>query len=293
MAIKHIPVLLHEVLNTLIILDNDLVIDATFGGGGHTCAILNANTTCKVVGIDIDETAIERAVSVSQKFPGRFRFVNTNFSNIDIGEKADAILFDFGVSSFQIDSPERGFSFMSDGPLDMRMSGRSHDRDENELSAMDIVNTFSEKDLSDIIYNYGEERQARKIAKSIVSRRKEGVIDTTIKLKNVINEVFGNRRISRIENATKTFQAIRIYVNDELRSIDTALSRLPDILKDGARIVTISFHSLEDRIVKHWAKRCCENISPINKKVVRPSREEVLENPRSRSAIMRGFIYHE
>lgn len=287
----HIPVLLEESLTLLNISDKNRIIDATFGGGGHTKAILSRNVNCHVTAIDRDTEASARASLIAQEFPDRFTFVQMNFSKIssliqENRQKFDAILFDFGVSSFQIDAPQRGFSFMNEGALDMRMSNI-----ENSESAMDVVNKYKEEDIADIIYNYGDEPKSRKIAANIVKYRKNQVIETTTQLKTVIDEAFLWKKCSKIDNATKTFQALRIYVNDELREIALALESLPLILKHGARIVTISFHSLEDKIVKNWQKNNQNIVKRVNKKVIKPSYEEIRKNPRSRSAVLRGFIY--
>lgn len=290
----HIPVLLKESIELLQISDCDRVIDATFGGGGHTRAILESNQNCTVIGVDRDSAAIDRAAIISKQYNNRFSFINSNFSKISTilkndEKKFDAILFDFGVSSFQIDDPHRGFSFQHDGALDMRMSPSNKDGD--SISALDVVSTYSEEELADIIYTYGDEANSRKIAANIVKKRKEFKIDTTFKLKQIIDEAFNNKKQSKIENATKTFQAIRIYINDELCEIDAVLTSITEILNHGARIVTISFHSLEDRIVKLWQKNNKDIIIPINKKVIKPSRDEIKNNVRSRSAVLRGFVY--
>jgi 16S rRNA (cytosine1402-N4)-methyltransferase len=286
---SHIPVLLNESLELMQIFDNCKIIDATFGCGGHTRAVLERNPTCEVLGIDRDESTIDYAKIVESQYPGRFRFFNSKFSNLpkllQKTEKFHGILFDFGLSSCQLDDHTRGFSFMSDGPLDMRMSK------DDKVTAFDIVNAYNRSDIADIIYTYGEEPRSRKIAEKIVERRKTSPITTTLQLKNIINEAFHNRKISRIDNATKTFQAIRIYVNQELEEISKTLEVLPSILEHGARIITISFHSLESRIIKLWQRNNPNIIKRINKKVIKPSREEVLKNPRSRSATLRGFIY--
>lgn len=287
----HIPVLLEESLNLLSISNKQRILDATFGGGGHTRAILSRNPNCHVTGIDRDPDAKARADLISQAFPDRFSFVQTNFSKIaDLFKqnivKFDAILFDFGVSSFQIDDPQRGFSFMNNGKLDMRMS-----HSENSETAMDIVNKYSEEDLASIIYNYGDEPKSRRIAANILKHRKKSPIVTTSQLRTIIDEAFVGKKFSKIDNATKTFQALRIYVNDELREIAAALDSLPRILAKGANIVTIAFHSLEDKIVKNWQKNNKNIIKYINKNVIKPSVEEVRRNPRSRSAVLRGFIY--
>jgi 16S rRNA (cytosine1402-N4)-methyltransferase len=285
----HIPVLLKESLEFIRITDKCKIIDATFGSGGHTKGILDHNATCSVLGVDRDESVISAAEDIKSKYPGRFRFFNSRFSELPTllqdGEKFDAILFDFGVSSCQIDNGCRGFSFTKEGPLDMRMSSF------DGLTASDVVNKYSQKTIAYIIYNYGNEARSRKIAKKIVEQRKIAPIITTLQLKNIVNEALQNKKFSKINNATKTFQAIRIYINNELEEISSTLSILPSILKHGARIVTISFHSLEDRFVKLWQKSNSNIIKRINKKVIKPNREEILRNPRSRSAVLRGFIY--
>lgn len=291
MLMVHIPVLLEESLELLSISDRKRVLDATFGGGGHTRAILSINSSCHVTGLDRDPDAAERAFTMSNEFPNRFSFQRANFSKIselfsENTMKFDAVLFDFGVSSFQIDDSSRGFSFMNEGILDMRMSN-----DDGGESAIDIINNYKEEDLADIIYNYGDEPRSRKIAKNIVKHRQNEHIQTTKQLKEIIDEAFEGKKHSKIDNATKTFQALRIYVNDELKEIATALDSLHKILEKGARIATISFHSLEDRIVKNWQKNSQDTVKRINKNVIKPSREEIRRNPRSRSAVLRGFIY--
>ena len=288
----HIPVLLKEVIDILAPKSGERVLDCTFGGGGHTSAILNASD-CYVCAIDRDPEARDRALQLKNTYNERFDFVIAQFSEISVlfsdKQKFDAVLFDFGVSSFQLDKAERGFSFLNDAPLDMRMS-------KNGISAYDVVNTFSEEDLADILWTYGDEILSRKIASAIVDARKLHPIGTTLQLANIVRETARFKHVtkkhSKIDVATKTFQAIRIFVNDELREISTALENLPEILNDGARMVLISFHALEDRIVKNWAKSQRNTLLPINDFVVRPTSKEISANPRSRSAILRGFLYN-
>ena len=287
----HIPVLVNEVLELLKPKDEERVLDCTFGGGGHTKAILNS-ANCSVCAIDRDPDAKERASELKLKYQGRFDFKLDKFSNLPnvFGEskKFDAVLFDLGISSFQIDNSERGFSFSKDARLDMRMSKEG-------ISAYDVVNTFSEKDLADILWTYGDETRSRKIAFEIISSRKLKPIETTIQLANIVrkatNSSFVMKKYSKVDVATKTFQAIRIFVNDELREISIALENLPKILNDKARIALISFHSLEDRLVKNWAKSKRTSIIPINSSVIKPNSDEISLNPRARSAILRGFWY--
>ena len=290
---SHIPVLLKEVVSTLFIKEGDRLLDATFGGGGHSRAILESEK-CFLIGIDRDPEALLRAQRFKKDFEDRFHFISGKFSQLDKllenEQKFDGILFDFGISSFQIDDQNRGFSFSKNGILDMRMSNNEG------ISAFDVINSFSEEDLANIIWTYGEEPKSRKIASAIVKERANSSIDTTSRLREIVSMVYkcpsATKKYSKIDVATKTFQAIRIFVNNELVEIDTALKLLPKILNNGARIATISFHSLEDRIVKNWAKSLKNLITPINKNVIKPTEEEIRENPRSRSAVLRGFIYN-
>ena len=289
----HIPVLLNEILQLIRLKDGDRVLDCTFGGGGHTTAILDAKS-CYVYGLDRDPEAEERARDVKLKYNERFDFKQQNFSNISKTfakqKKFDAVLFDFGISSFQVDKAQRGFSFTKDAKLDMRMSNEG-------ISAYDVINTFSEKNLADILRTYGDEMHSKKIASAIVNLRQKQPIETTLQLANIVKKAkqssFVRKKYSKIDVATKTFQAIRIFVNDELREISIALESLPKILNNRARIAIISFHSLEDRVVKNWAKTNKNIIIPINRSVIKPSSEEISKNPRARSAILRGFWYNE
>ena len=286
---SHIPVLLDEAIDALNLQPSARIIDATFGGGGHTQAILD-RSDCFVCGIDRDLDAQKRAKIFEEKYENKFAFAFGKFSQIhellNQSEKFDGILFDFGVSSFQIDDPERGFSFSKDGLLDMRMS--RHDK----ISAYDVVNSFSEEDLAKIIWAYGDERNSRRIAFQIISMREKGDIQTTSQLRSaVLAAYYGMKKPGKIDVATKTFQALRIYVNNELAEIDAALKNSFSVLNDGARIVTISFHSLEDRVVKNWSKDFSRSVSQANKNVVKPSQDELSRNPRSRSAVLRSFVY--
>ena len=289
----HIPVLMKETLDILKPQDGDRILDCTFGGGGHTRAILDASN-CYVCAIDRDPDAEKRAWAVKQSYGSRFDFIRAKFSDIaDLfteWQKFDAVLFDFGISSFQVDEAERGFSFQKEAKLDMRMS-------KDGVSAYDVVNTFSEKELADIIWTYGEEPRARQIAYEIIKSRKVTPIETTTQLADIVHEKAKSptmiKKYSKIDAATKTFQAIRMFVNDELREIKEALGKLPKFLNNGAKIVTISFHALEDRVVKNWAKTAKDCIVPMNKFVIKPTTEEIFLNPRSRSAVLRGFWYNE
>lgn len=287
---SHQPVLLKESIAALCV-KNARIIDATFGGGGHTKAIL-AQECNFVCGIDRDKEAAERAVILAKQYPDNFCFMLGKFSNISIllkdMTKFDAVLFDFGVSSFQLDEAQRGFSFSKEGNLDMRMSC------DDKITAYDVVNSFSEENLANIIWSYGDERNSRKIAAKIVQMRKILPIKTTCQLKDAVGLAYKNipKKNSKIDVATKTFQAIRIYVNNELAEIDTGLKNIFNVLNDGARIVTISFHSLEDRVVKNWARDFASCLT-LSGGIIKPSKQEIMQNARSRSAILRSFVYNK
>lgn len=294
----HIPIMVDEVIQQLNLQENGLYIDCTFGGGGHSQAILN-HTKCKVIGIDQDPDVSFFAKNIKEKYKDNFIFINDNFINIEniikkYG-KADGILIDLGVSSMQLKIKDRGFSFMQNGPLDMRMG-------KDGKTAQDIINTLSEKELADIIYNYGDEKQARKIAKNIMLNRP---IETTEKLAQVIRQTIGNRS-GKIDSATRTFQAIRIFINDEINNLKKFLSQLEFCLKDNGRIAIITFHSIEDKIVKDYFKKnkirkkfnskykpqIIEGIYKIlNNKPTIPSLNEIKTNHSARSSKLRAAIY--
>jgi 16S rRNA (cytosine1402-N4)-methyltransferase len=253
-------------------------------------------SNCYVCGIDRDPDAIHRAQSIKKMFPGRFDFYESCFSKaheILAGlSRFNAVFFDFGLSSFQLSNADRGFAFSAEGRLDMRMS-------KSGISAFDVVNSYSIEELTNIIYVYGEETEylSKRIAIAISNARHKKSIETTIELKNIVHTAIGRnvirKQFSNIDTATKTFQAIRIFVNDELREISNALNNIPKIICDGAKIVTISFHALEDRIVKNWAKDFKGKVDAITKTVIMPSKDELRDNPRSRSAKLRCFVYHD
>lgn len=286
---NHIPVLLQEIIENLK-LDDGIVIDATLGGGGHTEAILK-NSKALVIGIDQDGEALERSKKRLERFSSRIKFVRSNFSKIkEVAErekvqgKVSAIILDIGVSSFQINEPVRGFSFLSEGPLDMRMDKN------NSLSAAEVVNTWPEEELANLIYRYGEERLSRKIARSIAERRKIERFKTTKELADFIKSIVPSKYAQgRIHPATRTFQAIRIIVNDELVSLEKALNDSVEVLGSGGRILVISFHSLEDRIVKRFFREMARKniLEIVTKKPIVPKKEELSENPRARSAKLR------
>lgn len=301
---QHIPVLLDEVLSELQIQPGTKAIDATLGNGGHTSALLACSAPDgQVLALDADSEALDR---VRPQLPqeieaGRLTLVHANFGELapvaaQHGfEPVDAILLDLGVSSPQLDTPERGFSFMHDGPLDMRLDAT------RGISAADIVNTWEQQEIADIIYQYGEERQSRRIARRIVENRP---FSSTKALADVVASAVGGRRKSRIHPATRTFQALRIAVNAELEMLERVLPQCLQLLRPGGRIAVISFHSLEDRIVKQWmnheaSSRISDPMHPmggyertptlrtITKKPITPSAAEIEQNPRSRSAKLR------
>jgi 16S rRNA (cytosine1402-N4)-methyltransferase len=266
-----------------------LYVDATFGGGGYSRAILDAQE-CTVLGIDRDPAAKVRADSLKQEYPNRFQFFQGRFSEIDdlLKEQApfDGIVFDFGVSSYQLDEADRGFSFRYDGPLDMRMS-------QTGLSAAEVVNTYSAEDLAQIIWLYGEEPKSRQIARSIVEYRRQKPITTTLELANIVRQIV--RRTDGLDPATLTFQGLRIFVNNELMEIDKVLIKCLPFLAIEGRIVTVTFHGLEDRVVKNWfrdqrSQNTCAQLEALFKKPLTPNWKETKENPRSRSAKLRAFI---
>jgi 16S rRNA (cytosine1402-N4)-methyltransferase len=299
--VRHIPVLAAEVLHFLNVRAGGIYIDGTFGAGGYSRAILDA-ADCRVIGIDRDESAIARGAELVAASNGRLALVEDRFSNLDdIARNAshdavDGVVFDVGVSSMQLDEAERGFSFRHDGPLDMRM-GRTGP------SAADLVAAASERDLASIIARLGEERFARPIARAIVKARGEAPIATTKQLAAIVERVV-HARPGQIHPATRTFQALRICVNEELKELATALSAAERILKPGGRLVVVTFHSLEDRIVKTFlgdrsrvaagSRHAPEARGPqpsftlLTRKPVTPSDDETARNPRARSAKLRA-----
>jgi 16S rRNA (cytosine1402-N4)-methyltransferase len=300
----HIPVLVDEILTGLNVRPGATMIDGTLGGGGHTERILQASAPDgRVLGLDADPAAIRR---VSQRLAQyvttkRLIVVQSRFDQIQAVAEAhhfmpvDGILLDLGLSSFQLETPERGFSFVRSGPLDMRFDPSQ------EISAADIVNTWPEHELANLLYQYGEEHRSRRIARFIVANRP---INSTEELARVVEQAVGRQRGRRIHPATKTFQALRIAVNDELGQLERTLPQCLNLLKQGGRLAVISFHSLEDRIVKQWMRREAQSYVPdpthpmggrqrtptlrlITRSPITPSDEEVERNPRSRSAKLR------
>lgn len=287
----HTTVLLHESVDGLNLKPGSVFVDATLNAGGHSQLVLERlDGNVRVIGIDVDADAIARAKeNISTP---NVAFFQENFRNIDkVLDQAgvahvDGILFDLGLSSNQIEESGRGFSFKTDEPLLMTMK---KDPQSTDITANEIVNTWAEDSLADIIYGYGEDRFARRIARAIVAAREAAPIETTGRLTEIVTNAVPKFGFSRINPATKTFQAIRIAVNDELGAIKEALPKAFAKLNPGGRMALISFHSLEDRIVKRFFKEKAEAGEGrlINKKPITPSPQEVAENPRSRSAKLR------
>lgn len=302
----HTPVLLNEMLQYVSPKAGELYLDCTFGAGGYTNALLEA-ADCKVYGVDQDDTVEHYAQPIYEKFPERFKLFIDKFSKIYslfAGTKVDAIILDIGVSSMQLEEANRGFSFMLEGPLDMRMS-----QQKTKYNAMTLVNTYREKELADIIYKYSDERYSRKIAAAIVNYRNKKLISTTTEIANIIRSVLpGRQHSNKIDPATRTFQAIRIWVNDELQELEKAIDAASKLLNIGGRLVIISFHSLEDTIVKRKFKYLCGKVDspsrhsiqienkppiaifkPLHKKIIQPTQQEIRFNPKARSARLRAI----
>ncbi len=284
---QHTSVLVAPVVELLLHKPGGLYVDATFGGGGHTKALLAADPTCRVIACDWDKDALAINVSmVQEQFPGRLDTVWGNFSHLSYLLKdkgigpVDGILADFGTSQYQI-AHKAGFSFREDRELDMRMS-TSH----GELTAYELVNFTSERELADIIYRYGEDHASRKIAREICLARKHKRITSTVQLAALIERIIP-RRGKGIHPATKTFQALRIVVNRELENIETLLKTAASLLFPGGRLACISFHSLEDRLVKTYIREHPAEWKAITKKVVVADAAELSRNPSSRSAKLR------
>ncbi len=300
----HKPVMLNEVLQALNPQDQETYIDATFGAGGYSQAILE-KADCSVVAIDRDPEAASRADLLKQNYPKRFSFVEGRFGemvNLVPPQGYDGIVFDLGVSSPQLDDGARGFSFKQDGPLDMRM-------DKQGLTAADVVNTFEEKEIARILWVYGEEKRSRSVARVIIEKRKITPFTTTTQLADVIRSVVGFERVG-FDPATRSFQALRLYVNNELGELEEGLNASEALLKKGGRLVVVSFHSLEDRLVKTFLKEKSGNTprpsrhapNPLQKpptfilkekKSVVPSEAELRQNPRARSARLRWAVKGE
>lgn len=282
----HKPVLVEEVIKLMEVKSDGLYLDCTLGGGGHSLAILeHSSPSGYLVGIDRDPIAISIAEDVLSEFKGRYTLILGNFAHLTelISKtgfnKFDGILFDLGISSMQLEESERGFSFSKDGPLDMRMDPSI------KLTAYQIVNTFPIDKLECIFRDFGEEPYAHKIARAIVEYRRKKEINSTKELADLISSVVKKR--GKIHPATKIFMALRIYINDELENLKKALSQAVSLLNPKGRLCVISYHSLEDRIVKNFFKESGEKI--ITPSVIKPSRDEILSNKRARSAKLRGL----
>lgn len=295
---RHIPVMLKEVLQALAPQNGEIYVDATFGNGGYSEAVLQS-ADCRVIAVDRDPSVLPRVNELKTRYGDRFDFKAGTFGELAtlISEKVNGVVFDIGVSSMQLDDDFRGFSFSKEADLDMRMSMSG-------ISAKDIINTMPEKELADLIYQYGEEKKSRQIAHKIALYRETKEIQTTTELANIIYSIMP-KKFGQIDPATRTFQAIRIAVNDELQQLKDGLSAAVNITQEGGRVVVVDFHSLEDRIVKTFFaenapkkvhtsrfKTFDEEVSsdlPLAyaSKAIMPTEEECLQNPRARSAKLR------
>ena len=284
---SHESVMLSEMLSFLQPQDGGSYCDATLGGGGYSLAILQASKQAKVIGIDRDPSAIRAAQDRLSPFQHRFTAIHGNFADIQAAlalqniSTVDGIVADIGVSSPQIDQAGRGFSFQNAGPIDMRMNPQEG------VSALDLIQTLSEEDLANVIFHYGEERFSRRIARSIKQSLEQGKLTDTKALAITIASAVPTKD-SMPEKAMRTFQALRIAVNDELRQLDSLIKVAADLLTEGGRLVIVSFHSLEDRIVKQSFKQSSHLWEVLTKKPIYPCDEEIAKNPRSRSARLRA-----
>lgn len=299
---KHYPVMLPEVLSALAMQAGETCVDGTFGNGGYSQAILQS-AACSVVGLDRDPNVMPRAAELSSEWGEGFRLIQTPFSKMDsVGlDRVDAVVLDIGVSSMQLDQAERGFSFMREGPLDMRMEQGGGP------SARDAVLHLSVAELTRVFQVYGEEKRARHVANCIVSAREQGDITTTVELADILEKALGRR--GKTHPATRVFQALRIFVNDELGELYQGLCAAERLLTPGGRLVVVTFHSLEDRIVKTFFRRRAGEVKGgsryapevVNtgpeasftlpqRSVTKPSKREVEENARSRSAKLRVAV---
>ncbi|WP_379549337.1 16S rRNA (cytosine(1402)-N(4))-methyltransferase RsmH [Qipengyuania sp. DGS5-3] len=295
----HIPVLLDEVIDALQPQEGDVIIDATFGAGGYSRALLERGA--KVHAFDRDPDAIRDGAAMEAEFDGRLSLHPRRFAEM-VDEMAsvgianvDGVVMDIGVSSMQLDQAERGFAFSADGPLDMRMSQQGE-------SAADFLNEAGEEQIADVLYHFGEERQSRRVARAIVAARP---LETTGDLAHVVRKALGYRPHDKKDPATRSFQAIRIHVNGELDELTAGLSAAETLLRDGGRLAVVSFHSLEDRIVKRFLRDAAGTASgsrhmPVTQqaepvftklsKAIRPGEAEVARNPRSRSSVLRHAV---
>ena len=303
----HLPVLRNEVLAALKPQDGETFVDGTFGAGGHTIALLEA-ADCHVFAMDRDREAVALGRSLENRFQGRLTISQDRFSQMESAlfqagiSEIDGVALDLGVSSMQLDQPERGFSFTRDGPLDMRMG-------EEGQTAADFVNTASQEDLADVIWRYGEEPASRRIARAVIKARQDQPLQRTSQLAELVAKAVGSKGAARKRHpATRVFQALRIFINDELKELHLGLEAAERLLVEGGRLCVVTFHSLEDRIVKRFLLERSGNearssrhvpepqsldqssrftFSIKNKKAIRPSPGEIKSNPRSRSAKLR------
>ena len=302
---RHIPVMLSEVIEALDPRDGKHFIDGTFGAGGYSRGLLEA-ARCTVLAIDRDPAAAQFAQALEERFPGRLKFVLGRYAEMrEIAERegiaaVDGVALDLGVSSMQLDEAERGFSFSQDGPLDMRMGAEG-------LTASDLVNALPERDLAAVIATLGEEKRARAIARAIVARRTEEPIMRTGELADIVARVLGRKHYDPKHPATRTFQALRLYLNDELVELARGMNAAEHLLKPTGRLAVVTFHSLEDRIAKrffaarsmpapkgsrHLPEKGGSNFLPsfrlLNRRPLSPSKDEIRLNPRARSARLRA-----
>lgn len=304
----HKPVLLREVLEALAPRDGEIMVDGTFGAGGYSRAILDS-ANCELYGIDRDPTAVATGKKLEAEYDGRFHMVEGCFGDMAKllpsagAPQVDGIVLDIGVSSMQLDQADRGFSFREDGPLDMRMSMSGP-------TAADFVNTAEEEDIANVVYRYGEERASRKVARKIIEMRAEEPLTTTSQLARAVRSVVRKSK-DGIDPATRTFQALRIYVNDELGELERAMDAAETLLKPGGRLVVVTFHSLEDRQVKTFMKErsgdpnkmsrrlpgepevAIPTFTTITRKAVTGQKDEIRANPRARSAKLRAVARND
>ena len=308
----HASVMLNEVVAAIAPADGDIIVDATFGWGGYSRAFLG-HAACMVYGFDRDPAAAVRGRQIESEFGGRFALIEETFGSFDVSLTAlgvpqiDGIAFDLGVSSMQIDDAERGFSFMRDGPLDMRMGGA---REVDTPTAADVVNSTPEGELADIIWRYGDERKSRRVARAIVAQRKTKKITRTLELADIVARAVGGGA-SPIHPSTRTFQALRIHVNNELGQLEEGLRAAERMLAPEGRLAVVSFHSLEDRIVKNFLRergglapthsrhlpgqpnRRLPSFTMPSRSVTKPTDQEISVNPRARSARLRAAFRTE
>lgn len=311
-ADTHAPVMAAEVLAAVAPAPGEVIVDATFGGGGYSRAFLDA-ADCTVCAIDRDPAAIARGAALVARYAGRLRLLEGAFGDMERLLAAEGVTavngvaFDLGLSSFQLAEAERGFSFAKEGPLDMRMGDVG-------LTAADVVNTASQADLADIFWRFGDEKRSRRIARAIVSARQAAPVETTARLAGIVEEAVGKRGGEKIHPATRVFQALRIYVNDELGQLESGLKAAERLLQPAGRLCVVSFHSLEDRLVKRFlsarsgqAPRGSRHLPSSTeattpgapaapsfrlpfKKPQRPGEDEIARNPRARSARLRAAV---